>query len=41
MLHAQAIAAEKDEKEKQERVRVDANKAAATLKKQKVEAEKA
>jgi hypothetical protein len=38
---AQAIAAEKDEKEKQERARIDANKAATALKKQKTEAAKA
>jgi hypothetical protein len=40
-MHAQAIAAKKDEKEKQERARIDANKAAAALRKQKTEAEKA
>jgi hypothetical protein len=41
VMRAQAIAAEKDEKEKQERARIDANKAATALKKQKTEAEKA
>ena len=38
---AQEIAAEKEEKEKQERARIDGNKATAALKKQKTEAEKA
>src|SRR6202035_5360993 len=38
---AQAIATEKDEKEKRERARIDANKATTALKKQKTEAAKA
>jgi len=38
---AQGIAAKKEEKEKQERARIDGNKAATALKKQKTEAEKA
>jgi len=41
VMRAQAVAAEKEEKEKQERARIDANKAATALKKQRIEAEKA
>jgi len=41
MMRAQAVAAKKEEKEKQERARIDANKAAIALKKQRIKAEKA
>ena len=41
MRRAQAISAEKEEHERAERARIDSNKAAATLKKQKTKAIKA